>query len=238
MSRDLDLSFLNTNKLLNTGDYDVDENKIVDKAEAIHSDTPIDENTFYGMKNGELGFHEVESGLSGDFVFTNPQDGEVISFDEGKWVNVELDISYSSLSDKPTLSTVATTGSYTDLLNVPNLSTVASSGSFLDLTNIPVEFTPSAHTHSHVDITGLGDIVTRNRGTQEGEVLVVGDIPNVLGTSTTLPATQKAIKDAIDVKVDDSPKDGELYARKDGAWVAIEKPDGVKVWVADSEWFD
>ena len=45
--------------------------------------------------------------------------------------------SYNDLTDKPTLSTVATTGSYNDLTNKPNLSTVATTGSYNDLTNKP-----------------------------------------------------------------------------------------------------
>ena len=45
--------------------------------------------------------------------------------------------SYNDLTDKPTLSTVATTGSYNDLTDKPTLSTVATTGSYNDLTNKP-----------------------------------------------------------------------------------------------------
>ena len=45
---------------------------------------------------------------------------------------------YNDLSNKPLLSTVATTGSYSDLLNTPNLATIATTGSFTDLLNVPI----------------------------------------------------------------------------------------------------
>lgn len=45
--------------------------------------------------------------------------------------------SYSDLSNTPNLATVATTGSYPDLLDTPNLATVATSGSYNDLSNKP-----------------------------------------------------------------------------------------------------
>ena len=45
---------------------------------------------------------------------------------------------YSLLTNRPTLATVATSGSYTDLANKPTLSTVAGTGSYTDLANKPV----------------------------------------------------------------------------------------------------
>lgn len=45
--------------------------------------------------------------------------------------------SWFDLANRPTLSTVATTGSYNDLSNRPTLSTVAITGSYNDLTNRP-----------------------------------------------------------------------------------------------------
>lgn len=44
---------------------------------------------------------------------------------------------YFDLANRPTLSTVSATGSYNDLLNRPTLSTVAITGSYNDLTNRP-----------------------------------------------------------------------------------------------------
>lgn len=45
--------------------------------------------------------------------------------------------SYSDLSNTPSLATVATSGSYNDLSNTPSLATVATSGSYNDLSNKP-----------------------------------------------------------------------------------------------------
>jgi hypothetical protein len=45
---------------------------------------------------------------------------------------------YNDLSNKPVLSTVATTGNYSDLLDKPNLATIATTGSFSDLLNVPI----------------------------------------------------------------------------------------------------
>ena len=45
--------------------------------------------------------------------------------------------SYNDLSNKPSLATVATSGDYTDLSNTPSLATVATSGSYNDLSNKP-----------------------------------------------------------------------------------------------------
>ncbi len=63
--------------------------------------------------------------------------------------------------NKPTLSTVATTGDYSDLLNTPNLATVATTGSYNDLTDKPtipggtdIGSTPSASTVVITSSTG------------------------------------------------------------------------------------
>lgn len=44
---------------------------------------------------------------------------------------------YGDLTNKPSLSAVATSGAYSDLSGKPSLATVATSGSFNDLTNVP-----------------------------------------------------------------------------------------------------
>jgi hypothetical protein len=63
--------------------------------------------------------------------------------------------------NKPTLSTVATTGDYSDLLNTPNLATVATTGSYNDLIDKPtipggtdIGSTPSASTVVITSSTG------------------------------------------------------------------------------------
>jgi hypothetical protein len=53
----------------------------------------------------------------------------------------------AQILNKPTLATVATSGSYTDLVNKPALSTVATSGSYTDLSNKPIAYSlPTAST--------------------------------------------------------------------------------------------
>ena len=57
---------------------------------------------------------------------------------------------WTSITGKPTLSTVATSGSYADLLNKPTLF----DGSWNSLTGKPSTFTPATHTHTYAEITG------------------------------------------------------------------------------------
>ena len=56
-----------------------------------------------------------------------------IQSDWNQTTNTALDF----IKNKPTLATVATSGSYDDLTNKPTLATVATSGSYADLTNKP-----------------------------------------------------------------------------------------------------
>jgi hypothetical protein len=60
----------------------------------------------------------------------------------------------AQILNKPSLATVATSGSYADLLNKPTLF----SGSYVDLTNKPSSFTPSAHASTHA--SGGSDALT------------------------------------------------------------------------------
>ena len=61
--------------------------------------------------------------------------------------------------NKPTLSTVATTGDYFDLANRPTLSTVSATGSYTDLLNRPTLSTV-AITGAYADLTGKPTLVT------------------------------------------------------------------------------
>lgn len=56
-----------------------------------------------------------------DTSITTPSGGQVLKYDgtSSKWVNVYL--SYNNLVDKPTLATVATSGSYNDLSDKPSI---------------------------------------------------------------------------------------------------------------------
>jgi len=62
----------------------------------------------------------------------------------------------AQILNKPSLSTVATSGSYGDLLNKPNLSTVATSGSYADLLNKPTIPTKTS------DLTNDSSFITSN----------------------------------------------------------------------------
>lgn len=59
---------------------------------------------------------------------------------------------YSDLSGKPSLATVATSGIYADLSGKPSLATVATSGSYTDLSNKPTALPPSGSAGG--DLTG------------------------------------------------------------------------------------
>lgn len=63
--------------------------------------------------------------------------------------------SYNDLTDKPNLSTVATSGNYNDLSNKPTLATVASSGSYTDLTNKPSLPNQSLNTTDSPTFSGI-----------------------------------------------------------------------------------
>jgi len=111
--------------------------------------------------------NQQSGGGGGDVISVNGQQG-VVSLDtddipEGatNLYNVQSDWTATTgaavILNKPTLSTVATTGEYSDLLNTPNLAAVATSGSYNDLTDKPtipggtnIGSTPSA---SNVVIT-------------------------------------------------------------------------------------
>jgi hypothetical protein len=111
--------------------------------------------------------NQQSGGGGGDVISVNGQQG-VVSLDtddipEGttNLYNVQSDWTATTgaavILNKPTLSTVATTGEYSDLLNTPNLATVATSGSYNDLIDKPtipggtnIGSTPSA---SNVVIT-------------------------------------------------------------------------------------
>ena len=96
----------------------------------------------------------VQTGNSGKFLSTN---GTTVSWTaippsqiQSDWTQTDtlsLDYiknkptlfngAYSSLTGKPSLSLVATTGNYTDLSGKPSLATVATSGAYTDLTGKP-----------------------------------------------------------------------------------------------------
>jgi hypothetical protein len=97
---------------------------------------------------------------------------------------------YNNLTNKPTLSTVATSGSYTDLLNKPTLSTVAITGSYTDLLNKPTPYAlPTASS------TVLGGVkVGTGLEINNGILSVTGG-----GGSYTLPTASNTVLGGIKV---------------------------------------
>ena len=79
------------------------------------------------------------------------------SIEQSDWSETDTD-SNAFIKNKPTLSTVATTGSYNDLVNKPTLSTVATSGSYNDLANKPTLSTV-ARTGSYNDLVNKPSVV-------------------------------------------------------------------------------
>ena len=81
--------------------------------------------------------HESGPVLAKDIV-TDPLHKFVSEQQIALWTNKSnFNGDYESLTNKPQLSTVATSGEYTDLNNIPELSDVATSGDYNDLDNIP-----------------------------------------------------------------------------------------------------
>jgi hypothetical protein len=83
---------------------------------------------------------------------------------------------WANIADKPTFSTVATTGSYNDLADLPSYSLVATTGSYNDLINVPI--IPS--------ITGLAT-----------ESFVSNAIANVVNSAPALLDTLNELANAI-----------------------------------------
>lgn len=86
-------------------------------------------------------FIKTETDLNGGSNYTITGTSQILSVPFALYAKKSADGfsgNYSDLTNKPTLSTVATSGSYTDLTSKPTLSTVANTGNYSDLTNKPV----------------------------------------------------------------------------------------------------
>lgn len=125
----LELSFLDTNKLMSKDVYDQDESGVTDYAEKITGVDEAPDNTFYGKKAGSIGFHAIEVGSGGaaslnelsDVTITTPAINQVLKYNGSTFVNSV--IAYGDVSGTPTLSPVATSGDYDSLTNKPNIPT-------------------------------------------------------------------------------------------------------------------
>ncbi len=146
-----------------------------------------------------------------DVTITTPAAGQSLVYNSTskEWENNAVD--YSNIANKPTLATVATSGSYTDLsdtptipaaqvnsdwnsssgvsqiLNKPNLATVATSGSYDDLTNKPT--IPSAQVQSDYGQTDNTKIDYIKNKPNLATVATSGDYTDLIN-KPTIPAAQ------------------------------------------------
>jgi hypothetical protein len=137
---------------------------------------------------------------------------------------------YNNLTNKPTLSTVATSGSYTDLLNKPTLSTVAITGSYTDLLNKPTPYAlPTASS------TVLGGVkVGTGLEINNGILSVTGG-----GGSYTLPTASNTVLGGIKVgsglSIDGS---GSLSTSFDGNYNSLSNLPDLSVYQLATTAFD
>lgn len=99
----------------------------------------------------------------------------------------------AEILNKPTLSTVATTGEYSDLLNKPTLANVATSGDYNDLTNTPS--IPSPQVNSDWNATsGVAEILNKPTLSMVATTGEYSDLLNtpVLGTAAYANTTDFA----------------------------------------------
>ena len=119
---------------------------------------------------------------------------------------------YTSLTNRPTLSTVSRTGSYTDLLNRPTLSTVSSTGSYNDLLNKPVLFSGS-----YTDLTNKPTIPTNTNQLTNGSGFITSAALTTYALTSSVPTR---LRDLTDVNITGTPSDGHVlkYSVEFGHW--------------------
>lgn len=105
----------------------------------------------------------------GDGTITLTQNGVVkgsFTMNQSGNATIALDagittVDWSDITNKPTFSTVAISGSYNDLLNKPTLATVATTGSYNDLLNKPTLGTMAAENAAdYTKTAGLATVAT------------------------------------------------------------------------------
>jgi hypothetical protein len=100
--------------------------------------------------------------------------------------------------NKPTLATVATSGSYTDLTSRPTLATVATSGSYADLSNKPT--IPSTLLGLGITDGTLGQVLTTN-GSGTFTFTTVAGGGGAMASRITSLATTASIADAATANI-------------------------------------
>lgn len=156
------------------------------------------------------------SGIDGLSFSGTLSDGEVIKYDGSNWVNASVD--YSQVSNTPSLSTVATTGSYNDLANKPSLFSGSYndltdkpslfSGSYTDLTNLPVLFSgaysdlygkPTLGTSSSLDVGFNANNVVQLDANAKLPQVDGSQLTNVTATDSTKLAKANNLSDLADL---------------------------------------
>lgn len=142
------------------------------------------------------------SGIDGLLFSGTLSDGEVIKYNGTNWVNTPVD--YTQVSNTPSLSTVATTGSYNDLDNRPSLF----SGSYTDLANLPVLFSgaygdlynkPTLGTSSSLDVGEDANNVVQLDANARLPQVDGSQLTNVTATDSTKLAKANNLNDLADL---------------------------------------
>lgn len=135
-----------------------------------------------------------------DTTSTPPVSGQVLKWDGAKWApgndvtsgGAAVDagtldgfdssyfLNYDNLNNKPTLATVATSGSYVDLLNKPTIST-----SFLGLSDTPATFVGSSNLYIRVNSTGTSlEFAAVSGGVLSSRTTVTGTTASLANSAT------------------------------------------------------
>ena len=126
-----------------------DTNYTIDISDIQVTPISIDEDTI--QSGGNISEMLERTYRYADETITNTINDEV---NQSNWTETDT-TKFSYIKNKPSLSTVATSGNYNDLSNKPNLSTVATSGNYNDLSNKPTTLSgygiTDAYTKDEID---------------------------------------------------------------------------------------
>ena len=113
------------------------------------------------------GYGGGSGGGTGLPTVSTSDNNKTVKVVNGEWKVTKL--SYTDLTNTPSLSKVATSGSYTDLTNTPTLSKVATSGSYNDLTNTPIPTASSSNEGAFLRIVNGQWTIAHLPSVEEGE---------------------------------------------------------------------
>ena len=112
------------------------------------------------------------------------------------WVGQQgflTNVSWNIITDKPTLATVATSGSYHDLLDKPTFATVATSGSYNDLTDKPT----IPDTRDFVTTDTL-QVITGLKEFEPGKLSVASSLPISMSLNFRPNAFRSHVAEGVD----------------------------------------